>query len=175
MPVIDMLSTGYTLLTYQDINVHKDDFGTIYYNAPTLNIELHDTVQFLMHPFNKNNQKAPKIMNPWSIKTPPGYSCLFLPPAHEGNKYFSIFEGVVDTDKYFAPVNLPFVLNDLNFEGIIPAGTPMAMVFPFKRENWTMKKGDREDMRKSGNIMNLLNSQFFDRYKNLFWSSKRYQ
>jgi hypothetical protein len=175
MPVTDMLSTGYTLFTYQDMHIYKDDQGTINYSSLILEIGQHDVFQLLLHPKNKNNQPAPKIINPWSIKTPSGYSCLFIPPPHGGNKYFSILEGVVDTDKYHAPVNFPFALNDLNFEGIIPAGTPMAVVVPFKRETWTMKKGNEEDIKDSNNITTLLNSVFFDRYKNLFWSSKRYK
>jgi hypothetical protein len=175
MPVTDMLSTGYTIVTYQDINIYKDESGTIHYSSNILEIPKHDVFQFLLHPFNKNNQPAPKIINPWSIKTPPGYSCLFIPPPHGGNKYFTILEGVVDTDKYYSPVNFPFMLNDLDFEGIIPAGTPVAVVIPFKREEWTMKKGNEKDVQKSNSVMNLLNSIFFDRYKNLFWSPKRYK
>ena len=175
IPVIDMLSTGYTLLTYQDINISKDDQGTIHYSGPVMDIYGHDVPQFLLHPLNKNNQKAPKLLNPWGIKTPFGYACLFIPPPHGGNQYFSILEGVVDTDKYFSPVNLPFVLNDLNFQGIIPAGTPIATVIPFKRESWIMKKGNEKDMLNAKKVDNLLNSLFFDRYKKLFWSSKRYK
>jgi hypothetical protein len=59
-----------------------------------------------------------------------------LPPAHSGNKYFTVLEGFVDTDAYSAPVNFPFVLNDIDFEGLIPAGTPMVQVIPIKRDSW---------------------------------------
>jgi hypothetical protein len=175
MPVTDMLSAGYTIVTYQDINIYKDDQGTINYSSPVLEVSDHPISQFFLHPKNKNNQPAPKIMNPWSIRTPSGYSCLFITPPHGGNKYFSILEGIVDTDKYFSPVNFPFFLNDLDFEGVIPAGTPVATVIPFKREGWTMKKGNEQDIKKSKETNTLLNSLFFDRYKNLFWSSKRYR
>ena len=175
MPVTDMLSAGYTIVTYQDINISKDDQGTYKYSSIILEIAQHDAYQFLLHPKNKNNQPAPKIINPWSIKTPSGYSCLFIPPPHGGNKYFSILEGVVDTDKYSAPVNFPFFLNDSNFEGVIPAGTPIATVIPFKRENWAMKKGNEKNMKQSNEDNKLLSSVFFDRYKNLFWSPKRYK
>lgn len=175
MPVTDMLTTGYILKTYQDINVSKDENGIISYTSAMINIESHDAIQFFLHPINKNNQPAPKIINPWSIKTPKGYSCLIIPPTHKENKYFSILEGVVDTDKYSSPINFPFVLNDVNFQGIIPAGTPMALVIPFKRENWNMKKGNEKNMKESRNVQILLSSLFFDRYKNLFWSPKRYK
>ena len=48
---------------------------------------------------------------------------------------FTIMDGIVDTDSYNALVNFPFFLNDWSYEGLIPAGTPMAQVIPFKRED----------------------------------------
>ena len=32
------------------------------------------------HKVNNETNGYLKVMNPWTIKTPPGYSCLFLPP-----------------------------------------------------------------------------------------------
>ena len=39
-----------------------------------------------------------KIFNPWIIKTPPGYSCLFTSPLNNNDDRFNIIPGIVDND-----------------------------------------------------------------------------
>lgn len=175
IPVLDSLSTGYIIPTYCDLWIKKNDQGDIVYvTSHNINIEFHPVLQAPYHP-KMNQYPYPKWINPWGIKTPKGYSCLFIPPVHGGNKFFTIAEGVVDTDSYSAPVNFPFVLNDTNFEGLIPAGTPMVQVIPFKRDSWKMDIGSEEDIKNNNSTMLKLQSVFFDRYKSLFWEKKRYQ
>jgi hypothetical protein len=113
-------------------------------------------------------------MNPWSIKTPKGHSVLFVQPFHR-ESIFTILPGIVDTDTYNSPVNFPFVLNDINFEGLIPAGTPMAQIIPFKREKWSLEFGNDEDILESNKHTKRVRSRFFDSYKNNFWNRKEYK
>ena len=120
------------------------------------------------------NQPIPKWKNPWGIETPKGFSCLIINPVHSSNLYFSILEGIVDTDRYTSPTNFPFVLKDPEFEGMIPAGTPLAQVIPFKRSSWKMEMGTEKNLKKVRENRDDLSSVFFDRYKRLFWSKKEY-
>jgi hypothetical protein len=174
MPVFDALTAGYTIPTYCDLWVRKNEIGEqIYITSSDLNIEFHSIIQAPYHP-SMNSQPYPKWINPWAIKTPPGYSSLFIPPVHQSNNFFQIIEGFVDTDTYSAPVNFPFLINDINFEGLIPAGTPMVQVIPIKRENWKIEKGNNKDIKEIMNVQKKLNSQFFDRYKKMFWHKKEY-
>lgn len=174
MPVFDVLTAGYIIPTYHDLWVKKDGNGQIIYvTSGEVNIQFHSIMQAPYHP-KMNHFPYPKWNNPWSIETPKGYSCLFIPPVHGANKYFTVFEGIVDTDKYATPVLFPFVLNDINFEGLIPAGTPMVQVIPFKRDEWKMEMGTDKNRIKSHDTRNTLMSVFFDRYKNLFWDRKSY-
>jgi hypothetical protein len=84
--------------------------------------------------------------------------------------------GIVDTDTYNAAVNFPFVLNEPNkFEGLIPAGTPIAQVIPFKREFWEMSIGVEADLVKNNKIGTKLRSKFFDSYKTQFREIKQYR
>jgi hypothetical protein len=99
---------------------------------------------------------------------------LFITPIHR-DLPFTILPGIVDTDKYNAPVNFPFILNDMKFTGLIPAGTPIAQVIPFKRENWKMSFGSNKEIEKVTRIDKLLNLKFFDVYRNTFWSSKEFK
>jgi hypothetical protein len=137
-------------------------------------ISFHVIGQAPYHP-NMNNFPYPKFTNPWSIKTPPGWSCLFLPPVHSSNSFFTILEGFVDTDRYTAPVNFPFVLKSVDFEGLIPAGTPMVQVIPIKRENWKMSLGDQSNIDESDSVTKKLSSKMFDRYKTIWWNKKEYR
>ncbi|GEM_PF-6275835 len=49
-----------------------------------------------------------KIHNYWTIKTPPGWSCLFVPPLNRPNPVVEIVAGVVDTDTYQSLIHFPF-------------------------------------------------------------------
>jgi len=95
-------------------------------------------------PHIKRNQSFPimKIHNPFIIKTPPGYSCLFVPPQHRSRDYFEILPAIVDTDSYNTQINFPIVFcgeKKEQFETVIEKGTPYVQVIPFKRDNWKMK------------------------------------
>ena len=175
IPVFDVLTAGYIIPTYCDLWIRKNDAGEIVYaTSSEINIQYHPIAQAVYHP-NMNDHPYPKWINPWGIKTPKGYSALFIPPVHSSNKFFTIAEGLVDTDNYCAPVNFPFVLNDTNFEGLIPAGTPMAQVIPIKREDWKMEHGNQKDAEKIMSNRAQLDSQFFNRYKTMFWKRKEYK
>lgn len=56
-------------------------------------------------------KNAGKFTNKWLIKTPPGYSCLFIKPMNRLEPRFDIIPGVVDTDTYVNVINFPFILN----------------------------------------------------------------
>jgi hypothetical protein len=182
MPVFDAISSGYVITTYADVFVsqkptkQKDSEVEVdmpYYQWPTgTPIAFHDIDQAPNHPLY-NNAPYPKWISPWGISTPPGYSCLFINPVHR-KSVFSIMEGVVDTDAYNAPVNFPFVLKNVNFEGLIPAGTPIAQVIPFKREEWKMQIGTEKDLEKQSNSIRGLRSKMFDSYKTQFRQIKKY-
>ena len=91
---------------------------------------------------------------------------------HNQNDRFVILEGVVDTDNYYTAVNFPFVLKTPDKEFMIPAGTPIAQVIPFKRDKW--ESSFSSDKESANGINTYLNSQFFDRYKRMFWQRKSF-
>jgi hypothetical protein len=175
IPVFDILTAGYIIFTHCDIWVKKNEIGQIgYITHQKDEVQFHPVIQAAYHP-KMNQHPYPKIISPWSIKTPKGYSCLFLPPPHGGNDYLSILEGFVDTDKWPTPVNFPFVLKDKDFEGIIPAGTPIAQIIPIKRDKWKMQNNGENIMSEINEHAKILNSLFYNRYKKIFWSRKEYK
>ena len=188
MPVFDAIVGGYILTTYTDVFVSQKPImyeeGTNtgekipWYEWPSFGpIQFHPVEQAPNHP-NKGalpkGSSYPKWINPWSITTPPGYSILFTAPMHR-ESVFTILDGIVDTDTYTSPVNFPFVLNDWGFEGLIPAGTPMAQVIPFQRESWEMNIGAQEELLKQNTVTTKLRTRFFDSYKSQFRQVKEYK
>jgi hypothetical protein len=173
MPVFDAITAGYIIESPADVFVsirnnqqwfEWSDFGLI---------QFHPIEQAPEHPA-KNGFPYPKWTNSWAISTPKGYSTLFVQPFHR-ESIFTILPGIVDTDTYTAPVNFPFTINDPTFEGLIPKGTPIAQIIPFKRDSWTMELGDKKDLEAQAKIAKKLQSKFFDRYKQMFWSKKEYK
>ena len=183
MPVFDAIDAGYIIATPCDVWVHQgkleiDPTKTQpYYEWSNFNVvQFHPIEQAPTYPNNNGHTVGyPKWMNPWAIKTPPGYSVAFVQPWHR-ESVFAILPGIVDTDTYSAPVNFPFVLNEpTKFEGLIPAGTPMAQVIPFKRDSWEMEIGGQEDWVKQNKITTFLRTKFFDSYKTQYRQPKEYK
>ena len=176
MPFLDSLTMGYIIPFDQDYvvdpvetdfsvtpsNREQGDFG--YHNKTQLPKEWHKTI----------GANAGKFVNKWLIKTPPGYSCLFVKPMNRLEPRFDIIAGVVDTDEYVNVINFPFILNKWDEQFMIKKGEPMVQVIPFKRESYKMWAGFYYEKLHSKTI-NLLNSEWIDRYKKMFWKKKGYK
>lgn len=80
-----------------------------------------------------------KFLNYWMIKCKPGWSILFVPPLNRPDPRFECIAGLVDCDGYFEYVNFPFFFNAPNFNGIIPAGTPLVQAIPIRRDKLPRK------------------------------------
>jgi len=116
-----------------------------------------------------------KILNPWKIKTPPGYSCLFTSPYYNENDYFDIITGIVDTDKFDFWINFPIVINTgkyPTFEKTFLKGLPYVQVIPFKRDSWKMNV---DKIKNDKSVFYSYFSNFMDRYKNMFWTKKSWK
>ena len=173
MPVFDAMTAGYIITLPADVYVSiKDGQQNFEWSSLGL-IEFHPIAQASEHPL-KNQHAYPKFISYWSIRTPKGYSTLLVQPFHR-ESIFTVFPGIIDTDKYYAPVNFPFVINDPEFEGLIPRGTPIGQVIPFKRDAWTMQIGGKKEFKEQYENRHTLTYKFFDRYKTMFRQPKEYK
>ena len=196
MPFLDTLTSGYLLKMPQDFYIKhnvendkgkKDSFHSFGMNGVhnflhqkyiNLNskIELHNIDQIKGSLLIDKNKNLPiyKILNPWKIKTPKGYSCLFVSPLNNSDDRFSILSGIVDTDSFPLEINFPIIINGDKYpvlETIIKKGTPYVQIIPFKRDSWKMSI----KYKKQKEIQN--NSVFFklkilNTYKEKYWSKK---
>jgi hypothetical protein len=177
MPVFDAMTAGYILYTQVDVQVtQKKENGEVFkeFKWPSQNpIEFHPVQQAPLHP-KRDEHPYFKWINPYLVTTPTGYSTLFLPPLHNPNPIFTILEGIVDTDTLKAPVSFPFTFNNKDWEGLIPAGTPMAQIIPIKRDIWQHKFGSKKEIKEMEILAAKLKTIFFNRYKNFLWQKKEY-
>jgi len=200
MPFLDTLTSGYILKMpidlYIEHNVEKvnsnekdtSQFANTfdcapYYQNSFINInykgEFHGPNQLEGSPLiEKNNSLAiHKILNPWKIKTPKGYSCIFLPPLNNTDDRFSIIPGVVDTDVFEQEINFPIVINGDKYPTLkttIQKGLPYVQIIPFKRDSWKMKIKPHEIKDKIKNTLRY-NLNFFRNYQNNFWNKKSWK
>jgi hypothetical protein len=100
-------------------------------------IDFHDAAQVAGTPFFDDDRFIVKFNNFWTIQTPPGYSLMFTHPLNRIDLPFTTISGLVDTDLFFDNlINFPARWHDVDFNGVLPKGTPVAQCIPVKREGW---------------------------------------
>ncbi len=191
IPFLETLTTGYSLELPQDfyLKTNHRDGGEELHFEPSLEVNLgvnlnskdvsdaHNPLQLKDSPALKKNLNFPvlKIMNPWTIRTPKGYSCLFVPPLNNGDDRFEIIPAIVNTDDFSKEVNFPFILNGDKYpvqDTTLKQGTPYVQVIPFKRNSWKLKIIDRNknpNLNKDQNPNFNLASKILNIYKEIFW------
>ena len=176
MPFLDSLTMGYIIPFDQDYVVDpvETDFTVTPSNRERDDFGYHNKTQLPKNWHKVTGENAGKFINKWLIKTAPGYSCLFVKPMNRLESRFDIIAGVVDTDEYINVINFPFILNKWDAQFIIKKGEPMVQVIPFKRESYKMWAGFYYEKLHS-KTLNLLNSEWIDRYKKMFWKKKGYK
>ncbi len=178
IPFLDSMSTGYIIKLWTDVYIERVDnslFGvhTSRGNSGIKAVEGHDINQVSLYPFPEGyRREALKWINPWHIETPKGYSCYITTPINH-NLPFRLFDAIVDTDTFPLSINFPFFIKE-NFDGIIPAGTPIAQVIPFKRDQFKSEVGvfNEEEYNR---LTNFHDSTFTNKYKTKWWDRKKYE
>lgn len=167
IPFLDAITIGYMICLNEDILVEILDDGSsslrwktndnlVSYHSPEQYPGLDIPDEYQYHVF--------KWSNDWTTITPKGYSILFTHPINRVDLPFFTFSGYVNSDNYNLPVNFPFIMKK-NFEGIIPAGTPISQLVLIKHESW------RSDIKPFDS--NLQEKRFKDYFSTLVGSYKK--
>ena len=149
MPFFDGMTQGYIIPLWADVqvNVHNDPETDL--PAPTFTwseggdklLDSHGAVQTEGMPAMEKSlghNGAFKLMSPWLIRTPPGYSTLFISPLNNSHPNINLISAIVSTDTYINNINFPFIwTGPEDGNEIIKQGTPVVQVIPFKRDNFT--------------------------------------
>jgi hypothetical protein len=178
IPVFDAMTSGYIQKTWTDIYIEEDSGDLSYRWASGPSIMGH------REPWHGQNIPIPPGYNeqiftwarPWAIQTPRGYSAMFVHPMYHYDLPFVCYPGIIDTDTYNFPGlnSVPFFIKK-GFTGLIPSGTPMYQIIPFKVESWKSEKRFLEDQNLILKSKYKIESKFYDGYKKLFWNKKTYQ
>ena len=188
-PFLDSLLSGYVLTTPVNIYINEEQDTTglgHLFGDPENNLRIRwdgppSLENFIMERSEKSGKNMPRpaghysnhlvFKEFWSIKTPRGWSLLMMPPLNRHDLPFTVASGIIDSDKWFAPGNLPFFVKK-GFSGMIPEGTPFAQIIPIKRASWKMviDKGLEETDLKQGSFI----KQPGFSYKKSMWQRKKY-
>jgi hypothetical protein len=172
VPLMDGMTAGYYLYSYADVKVSTDKGCTrVDWMSIDKVIETHPRGQFpgVPLPVGFYKDEAFKWFNPVSIKTPKGYSTLFVTPMLRHELPFWCFPAIVDTDTYNAAIHFPFLFRK-NWEGMIPRGTPIIQAIPFKRDDWKMS-WNKESV-ENDKIIDFLKTYIHSAYKKNYWAKK---
>lgn len=176
VPFMDAMTSGYIITLPADVLVSKQDNGEQIFQWMVEGniVALHGRKEHPNFPIPDGySNRVFTWIGQYIVKTPKGYSCLYTHPINNYDLPFRVISGVVDTDNYFMPVDSPFIVQK-DFTGIIPAGTPICQILPFKRENWISKKVLVEKQ-VLDNWINTYLRKIISAYKNSIWVKKTYE
>jgi hypothetical protein len=134
MPFLDAMATGWIVPLAAAIRLEVRDGGSRVdygWDFDRVMVSNHVPYQIAGHP----SQPRPplKLHNYWAIRTPPGWSCLFVPPLNRAHPAIEVIAGVVDTDRYHGLINFPFLMTGPDGTYALDRGMPFVQVLPFRR------------------------------------------
>ncbi len=173
VPFLDSFTAGYTVPLPAD--VLWDEKNKNFISQSKINMtSMHELVQIDGAEIPENYEPIPfKWDSNWFMKTPRGYSTLFVHPLNRLDLPFYSFSGIVDTDKHPLIINFPFVLKK-GFTGVIKAGTPMIQAIPFKRDKWSSEIIDSGPSHFYPYTYKVMEPPF-GYYKRKFWTRKEFR
>lgn len=174
MPFLDSLTTGYMIVLPQDLYV-KNNNGVPFITW--------NRAEF--PPTSRENLASPSLvpvghhptefiwMSGVSNTIPIGYSMLFTHPLNRYDLPFTTLSAIVDGGLIMNPKGqIPFFVKE-GFEGIIPQGTPIIQLIPYRQENWVHKE-TKGLLKKSYEHDSKTGSLIYGWYKKTFWTRKKY-
>ena len=120
---------------------------------------------------NADNLSSFKLHSPWILKTPKGYSTLFIAPLNNKDIMFEAISGVIHTDVFTTYINVPFIwTGPPDFTGVIKKGTPLVQMIPFKRDSFEHELGfiSSEDEQERIACEHAIHEGFGGLYRQLF-------
>ena len=139
VPFLDAMISGYALVLPVNVYVTKDENDEIKITWDKIETSpVNERMGLTGHtiprpPGHEKNHLAWTCQ--WGWKVPKGYSVLLTHPVNRFDLPFTTMSGIVDSEEFMGWGNVPFFIKS-GFEGVIPAGTPIAQLIPIKREKW---------------------------------------
>jgi hypothetical protein len=177
----DMMTAGYMVVWPFDVTISKDENNKVFVKQVArgdMNRE-----KFNPHPHlqlghyqdaNLSSQKfgVEKVNLPYKMRTSKGTSLMMIQPPYRPELKTEVMPGIIDTDKFYSPLNVLFTVKPIEFtkDIKISAGTPLAQLMPYVRSEWEIEYNQidvRLDQITQENIDNI------DRhYQKKLWTKK---
>jgi hypothetical protein len=173
MPYLDAMNFGYIIELHCDVQVILEEDGSQSIrwssavppiSARSLNIanQIPECIGF------GSFTQAWEI--PYAFKLPKGYSALVTQPLNRTDLPTFVTSGIIDADDHLGPGGAPFAIRR-DFQGVIPLGTPIMQIIPFKRDRWKSKKIDMVFLNGDTRSRNYISGW----YVRSIWKKKSYQ
>ncbi|API57261.1 DUF6065 family protein [Rhizobium leguminosarum] len=153
MPFLDAMATGWVIGLAASVRMEIADDGKTVdcgWDFDRTLVSNHASHQVAGNP--REPLPPCKFHNYWTIRTPPGWSCLFVPPLNRPNGVFEVVAGVVDTDTYQSEIHFPFFATGEDGLHVLERGTPIVQVIPFRRDASDLDADIRTENPEEGTI-----------------------
>lgn len=157
MPFLDAMTAGWLLPLAATVRLEIKDGGqtvTAGWDFDKVMVSNHNAHQVAGNPAEP--RPPCKFHNYWTIATPPGWSCLFVPPLNRAQPLVQALCGVVDTDTYQSLIHFPFFATGGDGVHVIEKGTPLVQVIPFRRDALAAKAVIRAETAEEAARRNLI-------------------
>jgi hypothetical protein len=172
-PFLDSITIGYQLCLSGDLLVEEVDGTPTYsWNSPYPLIGVREYDPYLPTPIGYHETSC-TWKSPAALNIPLGHSMLVTHPLNRFDLPFQTLNAVIDGGFTMAgDSNIPFFIKK-GFVGVIPQGTPIAQLIPFKQEDWNSKL--EKGLVKEGSLNAIKSSAVLHGwYKKTFWTKKQY-
>jgi hypothetical protein len=151
MPFVDAISAGWIIPLAASVRLEISESGQSVSAGWEFDREMvsnHGSFQIAGGPYEP--RPPMKFHNYWTVRTPTGWSCLFLPPINRPSSVIEVLSGLVDTDRYTSPINFPFVAIAPDGVYTLKKGTPLVQVIPFRRADVALEASIRAESEREG-------------------------
>ena len=151
LPFLDAMTTGWIIPLAATVRLDVRDGGKAVdagWEFDRTMVSNHGPWQVAGNPYEP--LPPMKFHNYWTIRTAPGWSCLFVPPLNRPSPVVEVLSGVVDTDRFANEINFPFIAVADDGVHVLEQGTPIVQVIPFRRTDPTARaeiRGERSNER----------------------------
>jgi hypothetical protein len=142
IPFYDAITAGYIVKLHCDVLIESvDEDGEVAFKWTS---EINPAASRASGLFNNipNTPGYGSFKFVWELfypfLLPEGYSALVTQPLNRFDLPTFTSSGVLDADVVNGGGGIPFAIKE-GFTGIIPAGTPIMQIIPFKRNDWEME------------------------------------
>lgn len=175
VPMLDAITTGYTVTLWSDVQVRQEEFGpriTWRVSKDVFSAHKNYGAQLIPPPIGYDNTVFKYLTN-FRVETPSGYSIIIRPPAGYYDLPFYAVPAIIDSDKSVIDTNIPVWIKS-GIDCIVEKGTPIAQIIPFKRENWQSDFSYIDEQEFSQQVDKNFLSTIKNNYIKNIWSKKKF-